>query len=209
MNNGFWCGVCALVLSGCAGGGGSSGPGELLFSGTDLAGWKSSGSAVWRASEGVLTGGQDGDPRRSGVLFTEKTFVDFDLSLEFLIDEHGKYNSGVYLRYRPELPLRDTLQVNIGRGAAGEPVGLYRRDWLHRGDDRDEVRLPFAWNQLRIRAIGNRVHVWLNGRLIVEHDDSRPDQPLVVPGAIALQTYGAEGHAGWVKFRNIRVTELK
>jgi len=25
---------------------------------------------------------------------------------------------------------------------------------------------------------------------------------------LALQTYGAEGHAGWVKFRNLRIREL-
>ena len=28
------------------------------------------------------------------------------------------------------------------------------------------------------------------------------------PGVLALQTYGAEGHAGWVKFRNLRIRTL-
>ena len=35
-----------------------------------------------------------------------------------------------------------------------------------------------------------------------------PDPKALRPGSISFQTYGAEGHAGWVKFRNVRVREL-
>ncbi|HZE98786.1 MAG TPA: family 16 glycoside hydrolase, partial [Planctomycetota bacterium] len=31
-----------------------------LFNGKDLTGWKANGSAVWKAEDGVLVGGQDG-----------------------------------------------------------------------------------------------------------------------------------------------------
>ena len=46
-----------------------------LFNGKDLEGWKAVGSAVWKVEDGVLVGGQDGDPRKSGVLHTPPTMI--------------------------------------------------------------------------------------------------------------------------------------
>src|SRR5438105_2537409 len=89
-------------------------PWKPLFNGKDLEGWSTVGSAVWRVEDGVLAGGQDGDPKRSGVLSTKDLYLDFELSLEFLLDEHGKYNSGVYLRNDPGSAGQATYQVNIG-----------------------------------------------------------------------------------------------
>ena len=51
-----------------------------LFNGKNLNGWKSIGSAKWKVENGMIVGGQEGDPSRSGILFTERTFKDFDLS---------------------------------------------------------------------------------------------------------------------------------
>src|ERR687895_554123 len=109
-----------------------------LFNGRDLDGWSQLGSAKWRVEDGVIVGGQDGEPRRSGLLATKEQFKDFSLELEFMIDEHGKYNSGVYLRNEPGKGGRTGYQVNIGRGAAGEYCGgLYLKDWLAKGDEQD------------------------------------------------------------------------
>ena len=58
-----------------------------LFNGKNLEGWTSIGSAKWKAENGTITGGQEGDPSRSGILLTERTFKNFDLSLEFKIDD--------------------------------------------------------------------------------------------------------------------------
>lgn len=179
-----------------------------LFDGKSLDGWKSVGSAEWRVEKGEIVGGQDGDPSKSGLLMTEKTFKDFELELQFMIDEHGKYNSGVYLRHLPGEQVRRGYQVNIGRGAADEPVGLFLEDWLDKGDAKDAIRKPREWNQLRVRAVGPRIQVWLNGHAIVDFTDPKPTPELLAPGAIAFQTYGADGHAGWVKFRHLRLTTL-
>ncbi|MGC6566172.1 MAG: 3-keto-disaccharide hydrolase, partial [Akkermansiaceae bacterium] len=94
-----------------------------LFPSGTLDDWTAKGRARWSYQGGVLSGGQDGDPKRSGLLISKASFQDFDLSFEFKIDEHGKYNSGIYLRYQAGQK-GNHLQVNIGRGAAGEPVGL-------------------------------------------------------------------------------------
>ena len=178
-----------------------------LFPSRSLDDWTSKGSAKWSYQNGVLSGGQDGDPKRSGLLLSKAKFQDFDLSLEFRIDEHGKYNSGIYLRYHAEQK-GDCLQVNIGRGVADEPVGLYLNDWLDKGDAKDEVRRPKVWNSLRIKALGPHIEVWLNGKKIVDFEDAERLAKHLAPGHLAFQTYGADGHAGWVKFRKMTIKPL-
>ena len=180
-----------------------------LFDGRSLEGWVSVGSAEWRVEDGVLVGGQDGDPKRSGLIMTKKSFKDFELELEFKIDEHGKYNSGVYLRHDRKARGRKGYQINIGRAAAKEYTGLFLKDWLDKGDEHDKIRRPLEWNQLRIRAVGGHIECWLNGQKIVDYTDPDPKPELVKSGVIAFQTYGAEGHSGWVHFRKIRIEELK
>jgi hypothetical protein len=185
-----------------------------LFNGKDLEGWVAKGSAVWRVEDGVIAGGQDGDPRRSGVLLTKDAFKDFELVLEFMIDEHGKYNSGVYIRNDAGTEGQTTYQINIGRAAAGEYCGgiVLRRpkgiEWLSKGDEKDEVRKPLAWNSMRVFAKGPHLVVHLNGVKIADVVDPAPAPRFLEKGVISLQTYGAEGHAGFVKFRNLKIREL-
>lgn len=181
----------------------------LLFNGKDLSGWTSVGSAKWEVSDGIIKGGQNGNPSKSGVLWSDKIFKNFDLTLEFKIDEHGKYNSGVYFRKSKTKPLGRPYQINIGRGAADEPVGLHVDDWLDKGDEKDEFRKPLKWNTLRILAIGPVIKTWLNGSLIVDYKDPSPRKDLLEAGMIGFQTYGAEGHAGWIYFRKILIKEIK
>jgi hypothetical protein len=205
--------LAGVALVGCAGnrsGEGTSGSGwRPLFDGHDLGNWTPLGSAQWHVTNGIILGGQDGDPKRNGLLATKEQFQDFELQLEFMIDEHGKYNSGVYLRNDPGKAGRSGYQVNIGRGAAEEYVGLYTDRWLDKGDEHDSIRKKLAWNKLYIFAQGPHIKVRLNGVEIVDYVDSNPKPKFLQSGVIGLQTYGAEGHAGWVKFRNIRIRELK
>ena len=111
-----------------------------LFNGHDLADWTQNGTAVWAVKAGIIVGGQDGDPKRGGLLATKDEFKDFELELEFMIDEHGKYNSGVYLRNNTNTAVRSGYQVNIGRPAAQEFIGLYTDRWLAKGDENDSIR---------------------------------------------------------------------
>src|SRR5262249_44455023 len=54
------------------------------------------------------------------------------------------------------------------------------------------------WNTFRIRQVGARTSVWLNGKLVVKHAildnyfDKTGKKPLRVTGPIQLQTHGAE-----------------
>jgi hypothetical protein len=183
-----------------------------LFNGKDISAWTPTGSAEWKVEDGVISGGQFGDPKKGGNLITKESFQDFELELEFQIDEHGKYNSGVYLRCQRDDKgkLITGYQVNIGRGAAGEYCGgvFVNQAWLAKGDEKDAIRKPNEWNRLRIVAQGAHLVVDLNGKNIVDVKDEKADPKLLKSGPLALQTYGAEGHAGWVKFRNLRIRPL-
>ena len=189
-------------------------PWKPLFNGKDLEGWATVGSAVWRVEDGVIAGGQDGDPKRAGVLATKEAYQDFELALEFLIDEHGKYNSGIYIRNDAGSAGQSTYQINIGRGAASEYCGgvVIRKgkgiEWLAKGDEKDEIRKPREWNSLKVLAQGAHLVVDLNGVRIVDVVDPAPPPRSLQKGVISLQTYGAEGHAGFIKFRNLKIREL-
>jgi hypothetical protein len=181
-----------------------------LFNGRDLEGWRQTGTARWRVEDGVIVGGQEGDPKRAGLLSTVEQFQDFELELDFMIDEHGKYNSGVYLRNDPNVRGRTGYQINIGRGAAEEYcAGLFTDRWLAKGDEQDTIRRKLDWNKLRILAQGGHIEVTLNGVKVVDYTDPKPPERYIQPGVIAVQTYGAQGHSGWVKFRNVRIRPLK
>src|SRR6188474_3014101 len=188
----------------------SAGEWRTLFDGKTLDHFTPVGSAQWRVEDGVIVGGQDGDPKRSGLLTTKDSFKDFEIELEFMIDEHGKYNSGVYIRNDPNTAGRTGYQVNIGRGAAEEYcAGLYTDHWLAKGDEKDTIRKKLDWNKLVIRAKGPHIESELNGVKVVDFTDPNPPAKFLQKGVIGLQTYGAEGHSGWVKFRNIRVRPIE
>jgi hypothetical protein len=181
---------------------------RCLFNGRDLLNWVQHGSARWQVADGVIVGGQEGDPKRSGMLATREEFQDFELELEFKIDEHGKYNSGVYLRNTPGAASRTGYQVNIGRAAAEEYIGIHTDRWLAKGDEDDSIRRKLDWNKLYIFAKGAHIKVRLNGVEIVDFIDPAATDKLLQRGVIGFQTYGADGHAGWLKFRNLRIREL-
>lgn len=182
---------------------------DTLFNGHDLDGWVPLGKAHWRVEDGVIVGTQDGDPSRSGLLTTSRQFKDFELFVDFDLEEHGKYNSGVYLRNEPGVERQTGYQVNIGRGVVGEySGGLYRNGWLGKGDVNDTIRRPGQWNTLHITADGPHILVDLNGVRVVDFIENNPDPKLLAAGAIGLQTYGAEHYAGHVRFRNIKVREI-
>ena len=49
---------------------------HVLFNGKDLSQWEPTGKAEWRVEDGVIAGGQDGDPKRSGILVSKGSYKD-------------------------------------------------------------------------------------------------------------------------------------
>lgn len=61
------------------------------------------------------------------------------------------------------------------------------------------------WNDVVIRAEGNHIRHWLNGRLILDFKDNEPTLALE-KGVLALQLHA--GKPMWAEFRNIRLKQL-
>jgi len=193
-----------------------------LFNGTDLSGWrgrphrdpskpeKPANQAKWNADRDAhwrVEGGAIVNDGKGVFLTTEKEYGDF----EFLVDYKtvAKADSGIYLRYMPQVQIWDTTEAggkwNIG---ADKGSGALWNNKRHPARPLQHADRPFGqWNRLRIRMLGSRVSVWMNGLHIVDHvilenyfDRARPNP---ARGAIQLQTHGGE-----IRWRNVFIREI-
>lgn len=202
---------------------------QAIFNGKDLDGWY----GLNPHSVAKLTGEKKEDSLvKQQAEFPENWTVE---NGELVNDGHGPYattkeeygniellieyktvagaDSGIYLRGTPQVqiwdwnqvfnPERPTRRPHLGSG------GLFNNTPSTLG--RDPSRLadrPFGqWNQFRIRQIGARTWVWLNGRAVVDgaimENYWDRTQPLPAKGPIMLQTHGGE-----IRWRNIFVREI-
>ena len=163
-----------------------------LFDGSSLEGWNMIGDANWELADDGSVGADSG----SGFLVTAASYGDFELRLEFWVDESA--NSGIFIRC--------TDPGNVSPESSYE-VNIYdtRPDQTYRSGGIVNVAAPETvintggqWNTYEISADGPRLMVTLNGTRTVDVEHSEFSE-----GAIALQ-YGA----GIVKFRNVQIRRL-
>lgn len=187
-----------------------------IFTGSDLSGWHISQvnhhgkTQGWTVENGAITGTQD-KPGHGGILLTDKSYRNFEVSLE-LNPDFG-CDGGLFLRANEKGEAYQVLLDNLDGGAIG---GIYGerlkgvatfvpewQEWFRRG----------SWNQLRARIEGDTPHiqVWLNGVKITDWlDTANHAADGATSGMIAVQV-----HAGnrWIpggkhRFRNVMVREL-
>ena len=162
-----------------------------LFDGSSLDGWNVLGDANWELADGAV----QADSGR-GFLVTADSYADFELTLEFWVDEPA--NSGIFIRCADSQSVADSnsYEVNI---YDTRPDQTYRTGGIvHFAAPMSVINSAGRWNTYEIRAEGPRLTIRLNGTLTVDMEDST-----YASGAIALQ-YGA----GVVKFRNVRIRVL-
>jgi len=133
--------------------------------------------------------------------------------IEFLIDYKtvAKADSGIYLRGTPQVQIWDFTEAGgkWGRGADKGSGGLFNNNAKSPAKNPSALAdKPFgAWNHFRIRQIGSRTSVWLNGILVVDNaimeNYWNRAIPLPAKGPIHLQTHGGE-----IRWRNIAVREI-
>jgi hypothetical protein len=159
----------------------------------------------WSVQDGVIV--NDG---KGPYLTTEEEFGDIELLIEY--KTVAKADSGVYLRGTPQIQIWDYTEEggkwNIGadKGSGGlwnNSPGAAGKDPLVLADK------PFGqWNALRIRQIGARTTVYLNGKLVVDNAIMENywdrQSPLFPTGQIQLQTHGGE-----IQWRNIFLREIE
>jgi len=166
--------------------------------------WRKEMLAHWRVENGEIVNDGQGP-----YLTTEKEFGDFELLLEY--KTVPKADSGIYLRWNPQVQIWDWTKEGgkWNLGADKGSGGLFNN--AKRSPGQEPLVLadrPFGeWNQFRIRQVGARTDVWLNGKLVVNYapmenfwDRAKPHAPR---GPFQLQTHGGE-----IRWRNLYVHEI-
>jgi hypothetical protein len=140
-------------------------------------------------------------------LSTRKDYGDFEFLVEY--KTVPKADSGIYLRGVPQVQIWDyTEEGKFKLGADKGSGGLWNNK---NGQGKDPLVLadkPFGeWNAFRILMVGERVSVWLNDKLVVDHAQLdnyfRRADPIPRTGPIELQTHGGE-----IQWRNIFLREV-
>jgi hypothetical protein len=169
-----------------------------------LAKWTEDAKKHWKVENGELV--NDG---QGAYLTTDRDFDDLELLIEYRTV--AKADSGIYLRACPQVQIWDTTKEGgkWDRGADKGSGGLFNnspgapgRDPLVHADK------PFGeWNTFRILQVGERVTVYLNGKLVVDHArlENYWNRKLALPrkGPIQLQTHGGE-----IRWRNLYVRAI-
>ncbi len=136
-------------------------------------------------------------------LCTQKMYSDFEMLVDWKISKNG--DSGIYLRGAPQVQIWDTARVDVGAQVGSG--GLYNNQ---KNPSKPLVLADNAigdWNTFRIKMVGERVTVFLNGVLVVDNVvmENYWDRsiPIFKSEAIELQAHGTD-----LAFKNIFVREL-
>ena len=162
-----------------------------LFDGSSLDGWNAIGDANWELADGAVQADSG-----NGFLVTVASYSDFDLRLEFWVDEDA--NSGIFIRCSDPEDVRDdnSYEANI---YDKRPDQDYRTGGIvHVAKPLSIINAGGRWNTYEITAQGSRLTVTLNGTRTVDVEHTQYTR-----GPIALQ-HGA----GTVKFRNVQIRSL-
>lgn len=196
---------------------------ESIFNGKDLSGWQGlvadpvkrakmtpaelskkqqeANNAVgknWSVRDGMIVFQGDG-----ANLCTTRKYGDFEMVVDWKISRHG--DSGIYLRGSPQVQIWDTTRRDVGAQVGSG--GLYNNQ-KGRSTPLTVADNPIGeWNTFRIRMIGERVWVHLNGVLVVDsvvlENYWDRNLPIFPEEAIELQAHGTD-----LAFRNLYVKEI-
>jgi predicted Ser/Thr protein kinase len=174
-----------------------------LFNGKDLTGWKEHPEHAWgnwRVVDGFLVG----SGKKYNWLFTERgDFADVHVRVEAQIGPGG--NSGVSTRAELEPKLGVGYEANIGAPGLGHKTGalFFGGRGVPVVPVNEDLVPADTWFTLENIAVGNRIVILVNGKVIVDYTDKDATHRR---GHIALQMHDPKTV---VRFRKIEAREIK
>jgi hypothetical protein len=140
--------------------GGQAAEWTAVFNGQDLAGWRSSGPAVWTVKAGRIsvTAPASGD---DSTLWTEATYENYLLTVTFKAT--WPIHAGIWLRgggpqQGPRIEISDSKTALTG--------SVWTLKGLALVNSKEDLVDKESWNTLSVRVEADRVQVWLNGQEI-------------------------------------------
>lgn len=198
-----------------------------LFNGKDLEGWKGVvGNPITRSkmSKKELAAAQakadseafndwkvvDGtivfEGKGFNNLCTVKQYGDFELLVDWKLFPGPEPDAGIYLRGTPQVQIWDTSRVDAGAQVGSG--GLYN----NRVNPSKPLKVADLkvgeWNTFRIRMIGDRVSVWLNGELVTDNVilENYWDRSLLI---FPIEQIELQAHGSKVAYRDIYIKEFE
>lgn len=163
----------------------------VLFNGRDLTGWKGN-DKYWSVQDGVIVGKNTAEnaPKASTYLLSDQRYRAFRLLFEGKLVT-GEMHSGMAIWGTP------VEKEGDGHSYMGHLVmfpsawgfwDLYRRNSIYKDDGREKkAGRQHDWNQIEILAQPPRIRVAVNGQLVADWADPKPE--LCGEGPLGLQLH--------------------
>ena len=172
-----------------------------LFNGEDLKAWKvpqGNDLQKWYQVSDRILKIQSGPKKKGSILWTQKEFKDFHLSLSFRFIS-GTVDSGIHLRNM------DQIQIGISgskkRDMTCSPY-IPGKGYPVEAKNVEKLLKPKDWNHLQIQAIGPKYTVWLQGDEVMNYKSSTAKEK----GPIGIQLHVNREMA--IDFKAITIREL-
>ena len=172
-----------------------------LFNGEDLKAWKvpqGNDLQKWYQVSDRILKIKSGPKKKGSILWTQKEFKDFHLSLSFRFIS-GTVDSGIHLRNM------DQIQIGISgskkRDMTCSPY-IPGKGYPVEAKNVEKLLKPKDWNHLQIQAIGPKYTVWLQGDEVMNYKSSTAKEK----GPIGIQLHVNREMA--IDFKAITIREL-
>jgi len=161
-----------------------------LFNGKDLKGWVGH-EKYWSVKDDMIVGKNTEKVPVSTYLLTKRKFSDFRLVFEGKLAK-SEMHSGIALwgRIAPDKGDKYTYAGHLVMFPSGYGFyDLYGRAMIHgNGDKARKVGKQHDWNKMEILAQGNRIRFVLNGVLISDWRDPKPETIKEAPIGLQLHS---------------------
>lgn len=163
----------------------------VLFNGKDLSGWKGN-EKYWSAQDGAIVGknAAENAPKASTYLVSDRKYRAFRLVFEGKLVT-SEMHSGVAIWGTPVEKEGDPLSYMGHLVMFPSNWGfwdLYRRNSIYKDDGRAKAAgRQHEWNQMEILAQPPRIRFAVNGKLVADWTDPKPE--LCGEGPLGLQLH--------------------
>jgi len=184
-----------------------------LFDGKSFDGWEGNTGEggtqkYFTIKDGVIIARNEKEnaPKVSNYLLTKKSYRNFRLLLEGKLVE-SQMHSGVAIwgkKFEKDGE-KSSYQGHLVMFPAGWGFyDLFRRNSIYQDDGRAKKADNGGWNKMEILAVGNRIQLAVNGQLVADWSDPKPE--LCEAGPIGLQLH-SNSVPQEVQFRGLILSE--